>query len=215
MNGWTSISSLAEVSVHKGSVLGPTLWNIYFDNLLENISTANAFNDDCTLSQIYSRQVASHFLSQENPDYGDIMFQSGCETTAEVWEWHDSSARQHRHPQWEGWLLSVIWQSPSKGGKQSLSEGDAAEVNETYRLWWRDEHLQGSSQSSYRVCSPHLAVRSTATLTSLKRYRGKQNIAEVTAVPQGRVGVGGWLKTSGLSAAWLKQLQHHRGGEIL
>ena len=39
-----------EASVPQGSVIGPLLWNVYFNDLLHLVPEAEAFADDCTLS---------------------------------------------------------------------------------------------------------------------------------------------------------------------
>ena len=51
VNGCTSASFTVEVSVPQGSVLGPVL-----NDLLQSITTAAAYTDDCTLSQNYVRE---------------------------------------------------------------------------------------------------------------------------------------------------------------
>ena len=39
-----------EASVPQGSVVGPLLWNVYFNDILQLIPEAYAYADDCTLT---------------------------------------------------------------------------------------------------------------------------------------------------------------------
>ena len=55
INGQSLGPSLAEASVPQGSVLGPILWNIYIDDLLQQLTTVAAYADDYTLSRSYRR----------------------------------------------------------------------------------------------------------------------------------------------------------------
>ena len=50
VNGYTSNEYKIGASVPQGSVLGPLLWNIYFNDILQLIPEAYAYADDCTLS---------------------------------------------------------------------------------------------------------------------------------------------------------------------
>ena len=45
-----------EASVPQGSVLGPILWNIYIDDLLQEHPEISAYADDCTISISYRRE---------------------------------------------------------------------------------------------------------------------------------------------------------------
>ncbi|XP_045105136.1 uncharacterized protein LOC123500494 [Portunus trituberculatus] len=50
MNGQTSDQHPISASVPQGSVLGPLLWNAFFNDLLQLIPEAHAYADDCTLT---------------------------------------------------------------------------------------------------------------------------------------------------------------------
>lgn len=50
VNGHTSSEFPVNASVPQGSVLGPLLWNIYFNDILQLIPEAYAYADDCTLT---------------------------------------------------------------------------------------------------------------------------------------------------------------------
>lgn len=50
VNGHTSTEHPIKASVPQGSVLGPLLWNVYFNDLLQLIPEAKAYADDCTLT---------------------------------------------------------------------------------------------------------------------------------------------------------------------
>ena len=50
VNGYTSKECKIGASVPQGSVLGPLLWNIYFNDILQLIPEAYAYADDCTLT---------------------------------------------------------------------------------------------------------------------------------------------------------------------
>jgi len=50
VNGQTSSKFPIEASVPQGSVIGPLLWNVYFNDILQLIPNAQAYADDCTLS---------------------------------------------------------------------------------------------------------------------------------------------------------------------
>lgn len=45
-----------EASVPQVSVLGPILWNIYMNDLLQLLPTTSAYADDCSLFRLYYRQ---------------------------------------------------------------------------------------------------------------------------------------------------------------
>ncbi|KAG0715070.1 RNA-directed DNA polymerase from mobile element jockey [Chionoecetes opilio] len=50
INGHTSSQQPIHASVPQGSVLGPLLWNVYFNDILQLIPEAQAYADDCTLA---------------------------------------------------------------------------------------------------------------------------------------------------------------------
>ncbi|XP_037787426.1 uncharacterized protein LOC119582984 [Penaeus monodon] len=50
VNGHSSTECPISASVPQGSVLGPLLWNVFFNDILQLISEASAYPDDCTMS---------------------------------------------------------------------------------------------------------------------------------------------------------------------
>ena len=50
VNGHTSSEYPIEASVPQGSVIGPLLWNVYLNDILQLVPQAHAYADDCTLS---------------------------------------------------------------------------------------------------------------------------------------------------------------------
>ena len=66
INGQTSGPSPVEASVPQGSVLGPILWNIYIDDLLQQLTTVAAYADDCTLSRTYCRPDSQRAVRELN-----------------------------------------------------------------------------------------------------------------------------------------------------
>ncbi len=73
VGGRTSAAYPVEASVPQGSILGPILWNIYFNDLLQSLPVASAYADDCTLSQSYDRGAAADVIETANRQLGDIM----------------------------------------------------------------------------------------------------------------------------------------------
>ncbi len=73
VNGHTSTSYPVRASVPQGSVLGPLLWNIYFNDLLQTIPSASAYADDCTLSWNYERGDAQTVVQSVNAILSDIV----------------------------------------------------------------------------------------------------------------------------------------------
>ena len=66
INGHTSSKFPVKASVPQGSVLGPILWNVYFNDLLSRIPTASAYADDCTLSRQFSRAETAEVITSTN-----------------------------------------------------------------------------------------------------------------------------------------------------
>ena len=56
INGHSSSQHPINASVPQGSVLGPLLWNVYFNDILQLIPEAQAYADDCTLSFTCDKQ---------------------------------------------------------------------------------------------------------------------------------------------------------------
>ena len=50
VNGQSSQDHPISAGVPQGSVLGPLLWNVFFNDLLQLIPEAHAYADDCTLT---------------------------------------------------------------------------------------------------------------------------------------------------------------------
>ena len=73
VNGHTSTSFPVEASVPQGSVIGPLLWNAYFDDLLHSTTAAAAYADDCTLSWTFKRDEAREVIESVNRQLADIL----------------------------------------------------------------------------------------------------------------------------------------------
>ena len=73
VGGCTSAAFPIEASVPQGSILGPILWNIYFNDLLSSLPVASAYADDCTLSCSYNREEAAEVIEATNRHLSDIM----------------------------------------------------------------------------------------------------------------------------------------------
>ncbi|KAG0710838.1 putative RNA-directed DNA polymerase from transposon BS [Chionoecetes opilio] len=71
VNRSTSATYPMEASVPQGSVLGPILWNIYFNDL-QNLHVASAYADDCTVSHSYTREETANVIDDANRQLGDI-----------------------------------------------------------------------------------------------------------------------------------------------
>ena len=66
VNGQSSRSLPVEASVPQGSVLGPILWNIYINDLLQLLPEVSAYADDCTLTRSYHRQDSQRAIDDAN-----------------------------------------------------------------------------------------------------------------------------------------------------
>ena len=67
VSGHTSNQHPINASVPQGSVLGPLLWNIYFNDILQLVPEAQAYADDCTLAFSCDRhdwQETTHRINQ-------------------------------------------------------------------------------------------------------------------------------------------------------
>ena len=56
LNGHTSSQHPINAGVPQGSVLGPLLWNVYFNDVLQLVPEAYAYADDCTLTFVHDRE---------------------------------------------------------------------------------------------------------------------------------------------------------------
>ena len=70
--GCTSTAFPIEASVPQGSILGPILWNIYFNDLLSSLPVASAYADDCTLSCSYNREETAEVIEATNRHLASI-----------------------------------------------------------------------------------------------------------------------------------------------
>lgn len=66
VNGQTSSSYCIGASVPQGSVLGPILWNIFINDLIQGLPSSYAYADDCTLSHTYMREDAGNVVEVIN-----------------------------------------------------------------------------------------------------------------------------------------------------
>ena len=73
VNGCTSATYPVEASVPQGSVLGPILWNVYLNDLLQSLPVVSAYADDCTLSHSFSRHEADNIVNATNRQLAGIM----------------------------------------------------------------------------------------------------------------------------------------------
>ena len=66
MSGCISAMHPIEASVPQGSILGPILWNIYINDLLQSLPLVLAYADDCTLSHSYTRDETANMIEDTN-----------------------------------------------------------------------------------------------------------------------------------------------------
>lgn len=78
INGHTSSQHPINASVSQGRVLGPLLWNVYFNDILQLIPEAQAYADDCTLAFTSDRQDWQGTVCRINMALDKIVAWSGC-----------------------------------------------------------------------------------------------------------------------------------------
>ena len=90
VSGCISATFPVEVSVPQGSILGPLLWNINFNDLLQCLPVASAYADECTLFHSYTREEATKVIDATNCQLDDIL----------AWgrKWQVKFAAEKTHP---------------------------------------------------------------------------------------------------------------------
>ena len=73
VNGHTSSVYPINASVPQGSVLGPLLWNVYFNDILQLIPESLAYADDCTLTFTCDRQDREATINTINQSLQSIV----------------------------------------------------------------------------------------------------------------------------------------------
>ena len=73
VSGCTSATHPVKASVPQGSILGPILWNVYFNDLLQSLSLMSAYADDATLTHSYNREESASVIDATNRHLGDIL----------------------------------------------------------------------------------------------------------------------------------------------
>jgi len=76
VNGHTSSEFPIQASVPQGSVIGPLLWNVYFNDILQLIPEAYAYADDCTLNFTCDTQNRAEAVRHINDTLDYIMYWS-------------------------------------------------------------------------------------------------------------------------------------------
>lgn len=73
LNGGNSPIYPTKASVPQGSVFGPILWNIFFNDLLQSFPAESAYSEECTLFCSYNREEAINVVDAINCHIGSIM----------------------------------------------------------------------------------------------------------------------------------------------
>ena len=66
VNGKSSSNHGVGASVPQGSVLGPIMWNVFFNDLLQALPSSTAYADDCTLSYSYGKKDVDVMVARVN-----------------------------------------------------------------------------------------------------------------------------------------------------
>ena len=151
LNGHTSSEHKIEASVPQGSVLGPLLWNIYFDDILHLIPEAHAYADDCTLDFTCNQEEQHNTISHINETLQTII----------SWgkRWQVSLAPEKTQ-------LMVISRRPRPPNLQAIKlEGKELEYSSSINVLG----IQFDSKLSFTDHVKELASRSARKFTCLRR----------------------------------------------
>lgn len=72
IHGVNSSTHKIGASVPQGSVLGPLLWNVYFNDLLNLVPESHAYADDCTLTIRYKTEERASAVTTTNQHLSNI-----------------------------------------------------------------------------------------------------------------------------------------------
>ena len=131
VSGRISATYPNEASVPQGSILGPILWNIYFNDLLQSLPLASAYADDCTLSHSYNRDETANVIEDINRHLRVITdrdrgarWQVSARRSDKVWCGYPCHPGLSQHPGGGSRFQTLLRQPPGECGAESLSKGD-------------------------------------------------------------------------------------------